>query len=149
MAITFQEDFIPFRTHMLSLHSTTSKLHLVKGMRILLGKEEILVGTNAGYSIIICMRNLFCHNFKEIMHSGFATFILRYQQLHRKLKQNPKQVLNLPSIKKFMNYAPAKQSALEGLRFYCEDIRLNRYKAGKESLVSSCVGIAEAIIACF
>ena len=49
-----------------------------------------------------------------------------------------------------MNSVHTKQSAaLEGLRFYYQDIRLNRYKAGKESLVSSCVGIVEAIIACF
>ena len=82
-------------------------------------------------------------------HLGFAIFILRYQQLYRKLKQNPKEVLNLPSVKKFMNSVQAKRSALEGLRFYYQDIRLNRYKAGKESLVSSCVGIVLAIIACF
>ena len=48
-----------------------------------------------------------------------------------------------------MNSVQAKQSALEGLRFYYQDIGLNRYKAAKESLVSSCEGIVEAIIACF
>ena len=82
-------------------------------------------------------------------HLGFAIFILRYQQLHRKLKQNPKQVLNLLSVKKFMNSVQAKRSTLEGVRFNYQDIRLNRYTAGKESLVSSCVGIVQAIIACF
>ena len=30
---------------------------------------------------------------------GFATFVWRYKQLHRKFEQNPKQVLNLPSVK--------------------------------------------------
>ena len=34
-----------------------------------------------------------------------------------------------------------------GLGFYSQNIRLNKCKAGKESLVSSCVGIVEAIIA--
>ena len=48
-----------------------------------------------------------------------------------------------------MNSVQAKRSALEGLRFYYQDIRLNWYKAGKESLVSLCVGIVEVIFACF
>ena len=30
---------------------------------------------------------------------GFATFVWRYKQLHRKFEQNSKQVLNLPSVK--------------------------------------------------
>ena len=58
-------------------------------------------------------------------------------------------IIILPSVKKFMNSVQAKWSALEGLRFYFQDTRLNRYKAGKESLVSSYVGIVEAIIAWF
>ena len=48
-----------------------------------------------------------------------------------------------------MNFIQAKWSALEGLRFYYQDIRLYRCKAGKESLVSSCVEVVEVIIACF
>ena len=48
-----------------------------------------------------------------------------------------------------MKFVQAKPLALEGLKFYYRDIRLNRYKAGKESLVSSCVGIVGVIIACF
>ena len=95
----------------------------------------------------------FYHNFIKIIlkktppltnankHLGFATFILKYQQLHRKLKQNPQKFLNLPSVKKL------QQSTLGGLRLCYQNIKLNRYKVGKENLVLTCVGIVEAIIA--
>ena len=46
----------------------------------------------------------------------------------------------------FMNAVQEKRSALKGLKFYYQDIRLNRQKAGKENLVLPCVGIVEAII---
>ena len=111
----FKKTLSHFRTHMFSLLSTTSKVHLVEGVMI------------------------------QCTNLGFATFILKYQQLHCKLKQNSKQVLNFPSPKKFMNSVQAEQSALEGLRFYYQDIRLGRYKAGRESYV----GIVETIITCF
>ena len=48
-----------------------------------------------------------------------------------------------------MNAVQEKRSALKGLKFYYQDIRLNRHKAGKENLVLPCVGIVEAIIDCF
>ena len=55
----------------------------------------------------------FYHNFIKIIlkktppltnankHLGFATFILKYQQLHRKLKQNPKKSWILDLLKNF------------------------------------------------
>ena len=116
-------------------------------------KFELLSLTVFVYLIIICMRSVFYHNFIKIIlkktppltnankHLGFATFILKYQQLHRKLKQNPQKFLNLPSVKKL------EQSTLGGLRLCYQNIKLNRYKVGKENLVLTCVGIVEAIIA--
>ena len=129
---------------MLSLLSNTSKVHQLKGMMILFEKGVLF--------IIISMKS--CSKktppqTKANKHLEFAIFILRYDQLYRKLKQNPKQVLNLPSVKMFMNSVQTKRSALESLRFYYQDIRLNRYKAGKENLAFSCVAIVEMIIAYF
>ena len=152
-----------FRTQMLSLLSNTSKVHLVKGMMIPYEKGNLsfcqelslfiqLLFVGGVVFIIILQKSCSKKTSPQINaseHLGFAIFILRYQQLYRKLKQNPKQVLNLPSVKTFMNSVQAKRSALEGLRFYYQDIRLNRYKAAKKSLVSSCVRIVEGIIACF
>ena len=72
------------------------------------------------------MKNLFYHNIVEIIvkkdsaidksQQGFrlCNFHFKYQQLHREIKRNPKQVPNFPSVKKFMNSVQTKQSALEG-----------------------------------
>ena len=93
---------------------------------MLLGKFNFLAGTDFVYVIIICMRSLFYHNIAEIIvkkdstidkcQQGFrvCNFHFKYQQLHTEIKQNPKQVMNYPSVKKFMNSVQTKQSALEG-----------------------------------
>ena len=110
--------------------------------------------TDFVYFIIIRTRSVFYHNFVDIIskntlpqknaskHLGSATFILRHQQLHRKLVQKIQNKFWIFHLLKSL-----KRSTLGGLRFYSQNIRLNRFKAGKKRLVSSCVGIVEAIIA--
>ena len=60
---------------MLSLLSNPSKVHLVKGMMIPYEKGNLsfLAGTDSLYSIIICSRNRFYHNFEEIMLEKYFT----------------------------------------------------------------------------
>ena len=127
-----------FRTQMLSLLSNTSKKHLVKGMIILYKKgnlsfwQELIFLFNRLYEESFLSQ--FCRNHvqkgstRDKCQQTFrvCNFHFKITATLQKAQENPKQLLTLPSVKKFVNSLQAKQSAFEGLRFYYQDIRLNR-----------------------
>jgi hypothetical protein len=70
--------------------------------------------------------------------------------LYNRLQSNPSDVLNLPSVKQFLTKVEARPTAQkDGLRYYYQDVRLNRFKVAKTALVSSCVKILKSISDCF